>query len=159
MCRWRRWPNAANWAVWVRNSQPITMKSHVEKPVRAGRVGLAFLLVVFAVSGSAIYAQDTATTAARSTPGQSTPGQSTPDAPDPLAQKTPEGMVYIAAGAFTMGTNSGEGIGPNVPRETNDARPEHSVEVAAFYLDKTEVTNADYGKYCEATGYPPPPHW
>jgi formylglycine-generating enzyme required for sulfatase activity len=68
-------------------------------------------------------------------------------------------MVYVPAGPFIMGTNSGEGIGPNTPREFNDARPKHEVEVAAFYLDKTEVTNAEYQKYCEATHYPPPPHW
>jgi len=82
-----------------------------------------------------------------------------PAAVDPLLAKTPEGMVYVPAGVFTMGINGGEAIGPNVPRELNDARPEHKVDVPAFYLDKTEVTNSEYQKYCRATGYPPPPHW
>ena len=63
--------------------------------------------------------------------------ETAPPAGDPLAAKAPEGMVYVPAGDFTMGTNQGEGIGPNTPRTHNDARPEHQVTVAAFYLDKT----------------------
>ncbi|MDQ3815256.1 MAG: formylglycine-generating enzyme family protein [Armatimonadota bacterium] len=78
---------------------------------------------------------------------------------DPLAVKTPERMVYVPAGPFLMGTDREDSTGPNVPRFNNDARPQHIVNVAAFYMDKTEVTNAQYKRYCEATGYPPPPHW
>lgn len=79
--------------------------------------------------------------------------------PDALAAKTPEGMVYVPAGEFTMGTNQSEGLGPNTPRVHNDARPEHKSTLPAFYLDKTEVTNAAYKAYCEAAKYPAPPHW
>ena len=68
-------------------------------------------------------------------------------------------MVYVPAGEFTMGTNQSEGIGPNTPRFNNDARPEHKVTVGAFYIDKTEVTNAAYKKFCDATEYPTPPGW
>lgn len=78
---------------------------------------------------------------------------------DPLAEKTPTDMVYIPAGEFTMGTNQGENLGPNTPRAYNDAQPEHKVNVTAFYLDKTEVTNAAYKKFCDATAYPTPPGW
>ncbi len=75
------------------------------------------------------------------------------------AAKIPDGMVLVPAGEFTMGTNQGEDIGPNIPRYYNDARPEHKVTLPAFYIDKTEVTNAQYKVYCEATNYPTPPHW
>jgi formylglycine-generating enzyme required for sulfatase activity len=32
-------------------------------------------------------------------------------------------------------------------------------DLPAFLIDVTEVTNASYGKFCSATGRPPPPHW
>jgi serine/threonine-protein kinase len=33
-----------------------------------------------------------------------------------------------------------------------------SVDVKAFYIDKTEVTNASYLKFCQQTGHTPPPN-
>lgn len=78
------------------------------------------------------------------------------------AQETPqppEGMVLVPAGEFTMGSNQSEGLGPNTPRVHNDARPQHAVKLPAFYIDKTEVTRAQYKVYCDATGYPVPPDW
>jgi len=52
-------------------------------------------------------------------------------------------MVEIPAGPFTMGTDSGE------PNEA----PAHEVDLAAFMIDKFEVTNADFAVFVEATGY------
>ena len=59
-------------------------------------------------------------------------------------------MVLIAAGAFTMGSN----------RDADDAKPAHEVVLPAYYIDRTEVTNAEYKKFCDATGkpYPVDPH-
>ena len=79
-------------------------------------------------------------------------------APDPLVAKTPEGMVYVPAGPFIMGTDASDPMGSNL-RQNNDALPQHNVTVAAFYIDKTEVTNAQYKLYCDATKYPAPSHW
>lgn len=67
--------------------------------------------------------------------------------------QVPEGMVLVPAGAFQMGTPRAEGL------IAEDAQPQHAVTLPAFYIDKTEVTNAAYLKYCEATGYPAPPNW
>jgi len=67
----------------------------------------------------------------------STPTPSTP----PVA--APAGMVWIAGGEFTMGSNDG------LP----DERPEHRVRVSGFFIDKTEVTNAQFRAFVEATGY------
>jgi formylglycine-generating enzyme required for sulfatase activity len=67
--------------------------------------------------------------------------------------KVPEGMVLVPTSSFQMGSNQGEGLVPE------DSRPQRSIELPAFYIDKTEVTNAEYKKYCDATGYPTPPHW
>ena len=44
-----------------------------------------------------------------------------------------EGMVLIPGGEFTMGDSFGEG--------DSDEVPVHTVEVSAFYMDRTEVTN------------------
>ncbi len=52
-------------------------------------------------------------------------------------------MVWIAAGRFTMGATNG-GF---------DEQPLHDVKVAGFFMDKTEVTNAEFASFAEATGY------
>lgn len=49
----------------------------------------------------------------------------------------PEGMILIPAGEFTMGSNIGE----------MDERPERKVQVPAFYIDRYEVTNAEYARF------------
>lgn len=58
-------------------------------------------------------------------------------------------MVAIPAGYFQMGSNTGDFC----------ERPVHTVYVNAFYLDKYEVTNAQYRAFMEATGYPAPKYW
>ena len=79
------------------------------------------------------------------------------------APTPPAGMVYVPAGEFTMGTNAADGSDfnqrDNVPLNANDARPQHKATTKAFFIDKTEVTNAQYREYCVATGVPFPPHW
>ena len=60
-------------------------------------------------------------------------------------QEVPEGMVYIPGGTFVMG-NEGE--------EANEIEgPEFEVELTGFYMDVTEVTNAQFQAFVEATGY------
>jgi formylglycine-generating enzyme required for sulfatase activity len=58
------------------------------------------------------------------------------------------GMVLIPAGAFQMGAN-----GPDSPA---DEQPVHSVHVASFYIDRCEVTNAEYRRFVIETGHAPP---
>ncbi|HUY31537.1 MAG TPA: formylglycine-generating enzyme family protein [Pirellulales bacterium] len=55
----------------------------------------------------------------------------------------PEGMVWVPGGKFVMG---GETI-------FADAQPSHEVEVDGFWMDRTEVTNAQFARFVEATGY------
>lgn len=65
-------------------------------------------------------------------------------------------MALVPAGEFWMGNNgrrSGEGTGD--PDET----PMHKVFVRSFLIDVYEVTNTDYKKFVDATGYPEPYHW
>jgi sulfatase modifying factor 1 len=56
----------------------------------------------------------------------------------------PEGMVWIPAGTFAMGCDD-----PNM----GDARPWHDVTLAGFWIDRTEVTNAEFARFVEATNY------
>jgi formylglycine-generating enzyme required for sulfatase activity len=69
-----------------------------------------------------------------------------PGTPQPGASRTrdPDGMVlhYVPAGPFYMG--SPEGVG-----EENE-HPLHVVSLDAFWIDETEVTNAQYQKCVEA---------
>jgi formylglycine-generating enzyme required for sulfatase activity len=55
------------------------------------------------------------------------------------------GMVYIPGGAFTMGGDN--------EQADKDEYPKHKVMVDAFYMDEHEVTNAQFQKFVEATGY------
>jgi len=56
-------------------------------------------------------------------------------------------MMLVAAGEFTMGSDTGG----------DESKPAHKVNVPDFYIDKTEVTNAQYKEFCDATGKQPPP--
>ncbi|HYH55625.1 MAG TPA: formylglycine-generating enzyme family protein, partial [Anseongella sp.] len=52
------------------------------------------------------------------------------------------GMVWIPGGTFLMGS-----------RQFPDAMPLHPVEVDGFWMDETEVTNAQFAAFIKATGY------
>lgn len=56
-----------------------------------------------------------------------------------------KGMVWIPGGKFNMGSSDQEG--------RQDEYPKHQVEVAGFYMDATEVTNAQFSAFVKATGY------
>ena len=55
-------------------------------------------------------------------------------------------MVLIPAGEFQMGSDDSDA--------ENDEKPMHTVYVDAFYIDKYEVTNAQYKKFIDAN-----PQW
>ena len=56
-----------------------------------------------------------------------------------------DGMVKIPGGDFQMGAADKEG--------RSDEYPQHAVHVDGFYMDATEVTNAQFMKFIKATGY------
>jgi sulfatase modifying factor 1 len=56
---------------------------------------------------------------------------------------TPDGMVWLTGGEFTMGSDAGPAT----------ERPAHRVKVDGFWLDATEVTNAQFRRFAEATNY------
>lgn len=60
-------------------------------------------------------------------------------------QTTRADLVAIPGGTLKMGNNEGR------PNE----QPEHDVQVPAFKMDKTEVTNGAFYEFMQATGYKP----
>ncbi len=58
-------------------------------------------------------------------------------------------MILVADGWIQMGSSMG----------APDERPVHSVYIPAFYLDESEVTNAQYQRFLAATGRKEPRFW
>jgi formylglycine-generating enzyme required for sulfatase activity len=71
----------------------------------------------------------------------------------PAPEPAHEGMVWIPGGEFSMGCADPRSCsdGGNLPMD--DARPIHRVYVDGFWMDKTDVTNEQFSKFVEATGY------
>lgn len=73
--------------------------------------------------------------------------------PTPAPGAAPEGTVWIPGGEFSMGANDPPDMDNVGMKATLDARPIHRVYVDGFYMDKTDVTNAQFAKFVKATGY------
>lgn len=57
------------------------------------------------------------------------------------------GMVWIPEGTYEMGASDADRMA--LPSE----KPKHAVKVDGFYMDETEVTNAEFSEFIEATNY------
>ena len=64
--------------------------------------------------------------------------------------RTPQGMVYVPEGYFPMGNTAGD---------ADDQKPMHYVYTSAYFIDKYEVSNAEYDKFLKATRHPKPKYW
>ncbi len=84
------------------------------------------------------------------------PNSTTPP-PDPRPTPAPTtepveikpDLVQITGGTFRMGRDDGYSA----------ERPAHQVTVASFYMDRNEVTNAEYAEFVRETNHPTPEHW
>ncbi|MEO5947291.1 MAG: formylglycine-generating enzyme family protein [Chitinophagaceae bacterium] len=56
-----------------------------------------------------------------------------------------DGMLLIPGGIFEMGGDN--------EQASPDEYPKHKVQLSTFYIDITEVTNAQFKKFVDATGY------
>ncbi len=97
-------------------------------------IGAAYMLGVFPGKGTVIGNQ--------SNQVEPSPGGS------PINPAKAE-MILIPGGTFKMGRNDG-----NI-----NERPEHAVKVNNFWMDKTEVTNAEYAQFVAETNHTAPKHW
>ncbi len=62
-------------------------------------------------------------------------------------------MAWIPGGEFSMGSDDPRASLCGGPDAMPDARPIHRVSVDGFWMDRTEVTNAQFAKFVESTGY------
>ena len=60
-------------------------------------------------------------------------------------RSTPPALVRIPGGEFTMGSDEA--------RAHPDEQPAHRVRVRGFWMDSTDVTNAQFRQFVDATGY------
>lgn len=61
------------------------------------------------------------------------------------SDQIPEGMVWIPGGEFMMGTDDVQAY--------RHEKPAHRVRVSGFWMDETEVTNKQFKKFVDETGY------
>lgn len=67
------------------------------------------------------------------------------DSIKPAGDTSTLGMQYIAGGSFLMGGDNAQA--------SPDEYPKHEVTIKSFWMDETEVTNAQFKKFVEATNY------
>jgi len=69
--------------------------------------------------------------------------------------KAPEGMIWISGGEFSMGAQDPPDMEHDMVgmKATEDSRPVHRVYVDGFWMDKTDVTNAEFARFVAATHY------
>ena len=105
-----------------------------------GVVILVFLVLAGGVGGYLLLRPKTSTTNTSAT----TQGTTTTETPVAKAN-----LIEIVGGTFQMGRNDGP----------FQERPEHTVTVPTFYMDRTEVTNEEYAQFVRDIHYEPPSHW
>jgi formylglycine-generating enzyme required for sulfatase activity len=59
----------------------------------------------------------------------------------------------IPAGTYLLGSPATE------PGRYDDEASRYPVSLKPFYISVTEITNAEYGRFLQATGYKPPLYW
>ena len=69
------------------------------------------------------------------------------------ASPSHEGMVRIRGGEFSMGMADPRGSDHGGTEAMEDARPVHRVAVRGFWIDRTDITNAQFARFVKATGY------
>jgi len=99
---------------------------------------LAVIFVALPIGGYVIYR------ATRPSPQQ---GPNVPANPKTIKAD----MVQIPGGNFMMGRN--------LSKKDDPQSPAHSLAVQPFFMDRTEVTNAEYADFVQQTGYSPPEGW
>lgn len=72
-------------------------------------------------------------------------GTGTESGPTDVEKAAHPGMVWVAGGTFRMGADNKQGL--------EDEYPKHTVTVGGFWIDVSEVTNAQFAAFVKATGY------
>jgi formylglycine-generating enzyme required for sulfatase activity len=108
-------------------------------------VGLVVLFVVLVGGGLGAYLILRKPTIITGGPGASPTPVSSPGVDETIKPD----LVEIPGGTFQMGRNDGP------LQET----PAHKITVATFFMDRTEVTNAEYAEFVRESHHVPPSDW
>ena len=81
--------------------------------------------------------------AAEDAPGDTAPKLCAAYSGLPDGKDTKTGMAFIPGGSFVMGSD----------RQQPEERSTHFVRVDGFWIDRHEVTNAQFARFVAATGY------
>lgn len=133
---------------------PRILESTVESIERAGLLGqlakrrlpvtVLTAVIVLAIVGGLLIA------ARLLTPGRS--DAISPEQPPVVAGAStpaaPKGMVLVPGGSYVIGSD----------RDKFES-PQHVVKLRAFYIDRFEVSRAEYRRFLDATGRAAPPGW
>ena len=65
----------------------------------------------------------------------------------------PSGVVWVPGGEFSMGSEDPRSMSSGGHEAMADARPIHRVYVDGFWMNRTDVTNAEFARFVAATGY------
>lgn len=72
-----------------------------------------------------------------------TPVQANQNLQTPPPEEVKPEMIEIPGGSFMMGNNKGR----------ENEKPEHEVKIESFFMDRTEVTNAEYHQFVVKSGH------
>lgn len=123
-------------------------KNSLFSPMILAIIGISGLLLLTVIGGVGLYKLGFIG-GTDPNPTTSTPTDTDTDTVKPIVESVKNEMVLIPGGTFTMGRNDGELL----------EKPEHEVKIDSFWLDKTEVTNAEYAEFVKAVNYRPPLNW
>jgi sulfatase modifying factor 1 len=133
----------------------MTVKANCKCPGNRGNTQVLLLIViVIAVCGGTVHLLRHLATAPVAHAAMATPGFE-PTIVNPRKEPcvAPDGMACIPGGQFSMGANDPPDTDEVGMNATLDARPIHRVYVDGFFMDKTDVTNAQFSAFVKSTGY------
>ena len=120
------------------------------------RRSVAWIALVVLVAGAGALAAYFATRSETPIPQKSAVGDFLPTVENRIkpSAPAPAGMVWVPGGEFSMGARDPMDMTDVVGMQaTTDSRPVHRVYVDGFWMDETEVTNEEFARFVDATGY------
>jgi formylglycine-generating enzyme required for sulfatase activity len=153
------WPETPQASPWPENPQVATHPAVRKKSGSPIMLIVAAVLIIGAAAAFIVWRvilhtpaipPNTSTTANTNTATANTnTSTATANTNTSTTPAVPEGMVLVVAGNYAIGSDDGDEV----------EKPKHTVSLKAFFIDRTEVTNAEYKTFVDATGHAAPPHW
>jgi len=131
---------------------------HPRRWLGALLIALAIVVILVSVTWrfttrATSHAANTVATPSATAPAPAANFAATVENKRPAPGKAPAGMAWIPGGEFSMGAQENASMNDVGMQATKDSRPIHRVYVDGFWMDKTDVTNAEFSRFVKATGY------